>query len=69
MFVDTEAMSRAAARMIQAAERIERSVSNLEDTRRRLCELTEPGYGNNVTRLIELLEAAEAARGGKPKPE
>lgn len=54
-FIDTEAMTTAAYRMRDAAMEANRAADRLESVLHQLRLLTEDGYGNNVTTLIELL--------------
>lgn len=59
-FVDVEGMQNAARRMEAAAESSRNAAERIEEAVRQLRILTEPGYGNNVEKLIELLEKQEA---------
>jgi hypothetical protein len=57
--LDVEGANRAAARLEAAAEKAQRASDNIESAIHRLTLMVEPGYGNNVSRLIELLEKQE----------
>jgi len=54
-FLNTEQMENAAYRMRDAAIEANRAADRLETVLHQLRVLTENGYGNNVSRLIELL--------------
>lgn len=54
-FINVEAMETAAYRMRDAAAEANRAADRLESVLHQLRVLTEDGYGNNVTALIELL--------------
>jgi len=58
-YIDVEGMERAARRMHDAAESASRSAERFEEAVRRLSVLVDSGYGNNVERLIQLLEKQE----------
>jgi hypothetical protein len=60
-FINTEAMERAAYRMEQAVSSANQVADRMESALHQLRILTEDGYGNNVSRLIELL-IQDAAR-------
>lgn len=64
-FINTEAMERAAYRMEQAVASANQAADRMEYALHQLRVLTEDGYGNNVSRLIQLL-LEDAARKEQP---
>ena len=55
-FIDVEGIERAARMLRDATENASRVADRMEDVTHRLTVLLGSGYGNNVERLIELLE-------------
>jgi hypothetical protein len=64
-YINTEAMERAAYRIEQAATSAHQAADRIESALHQLRVLTEDGYGNNFSRLIELL-IQDAARKEQP---
>jgi predicted deacetylase len=54
-YLDVEGANRAAHRLECAAQDAKNAAARIEDAVAQLRALTEDGYGNNVSRLIELL--------------
>jgi len=61
-YINTEAMERAAYRMEQAATSANQAADRMESALHQLRALTEDGYGNNISRLIELLLQDDARK-------
>ncbi len=61
-FLDVEGASRAANRLESAAKEATAAADRLEQVVREIRVLTDHGYGNNVSTLIELLQKAEQQR-------
>ncbi len=59
-FIDTEGMSNAARRMEFAAREATHAADRIEESVRQFRILTENGYGNNVSILIEQLAEIKA---------
>jgi len=54
-YINTEAIESASYRLQRAADEANRAADRLDYVLHQLRILTEEGYGNNVSRLIELL--------------
>lgn len=64
-FLDVEGANRAASRLEDAANKASRAADRLNEATQRLTVMLEPGYGNNVSKLIELLEKQETPEANK----
>ncbi len=58
-YIDTEGMQTAARRMNEAADNFTRAADRMEESVNRLTMLLGQGYGNNLEKIIQLLEEKE----------
>lgn len=68
-YIPTETLERAASRLEEAARQAHQAADRIESLLHQLRVLTEPGYGNNVSLLINLLEGLDAEKYVPPSPE